>query len=462
METKPAGQLSAVGGLSLATLAKKSSSFPAFADSQNLRLFLGTLLYLAQGFPQGVVFYAIPSWLAVNGQSAAVVGAAAAAASLPWAAKWAVGAFMDRYTYLPMGRRRPWLVASQCGIALAFLTYALVSPSPSATTLVIGFNLVISSLTAVQDVALDALVIDLTPDEEKGRLNGFMFGGKLFGIAGGTAITAYFMENFGIGTAMFAMLALFAIPALAAILIRERAGERLLPWTEGSVSEAARAVKPDAWWPILHLSITSLLRRDTLLVIGMLVTYGIFQTLNDQGAALFAARQLGWGESAFGSLLATGNILTGVLPVLIGGWMVDRYGPRKLAIVSASLSLLTIGGFALAKGLWSSAPFYMAWYIASNLAATLFYLCFLVMAMRVGVAKVAATSFALIVATQALGISMGGALLGPLDNAGGFTAIFGSAAVVVFIASLFTLGMSAKSAGKLGVDHETRRVLTTD
>lgn len=165
----------------MATIAITSSIFPAFADSRKLRLFLGTLLYLAQGFPQGVVFYAIPSWLAVSGQSAAVVGAAAGAAALPWSAKWAVGAFMDRYTYLPMGRRRPWLVASQCCIALAFLSYALVSPSPDATTLVIGFTFVISSLTAVQDVALDALVIDLTPDDEKGRLNGFIFGGKLFG-----------------------------------------------------------------------------------------------------------------------------------------------------------------------------------------------------------------------------------------------------------------------------------------
>ena len=94
---------------------------PAFTDSRNLRLFLGTLLYLAQGFPQGVVFYAIPSWLAVNGQSAAVVGSAAAAATLPWMVKWAVGALMDRYTFTPMGRRRPWLVGAQVCITLAFL-----------------------------------------------------------------------------------------------------------------------------------------------------------------------------------------------------------------------------------------------------------------------------------------------------------------------------------------------------
>jgi len=65
-------------------------------------------------------------------------------------------------------------------------------------------------LTAIQDIALDALVIDLTPDSEKGQLNGFMFGGKLFGIAGGVAITGYFMQHHSVSAAMLAMLGLFA------------------------------------------------------------------------------------------------------------------------------------------------------------------------------------------------------------------------------------------------------------
>ena len=38
-----------------------TSTLPAFTDDRRLRLFLGTQLYLAQGFPQGVVFYAIPN-----------------------------------------------------------------------------------------------------------------------------------------------------------------------------------------------------------------------------------------------------------------------------------------------------------------------------------------------------------------------------------------------------------------
>jgi MFS family permease len=83
-------------------------ALPAFADSSRLRLLLGTLLYLAQGFPQGIFFYAMPTWLAANGESTEVVAMAAAAASLPWSLKFIAGLVMDRYTWLDMGRRRPW------------------------------------------------------------------------------------------------------------------------------------------------------------------------------------------------------------------------------------------------------------------------------------------------------------------------------------------------------------------
>ncbi len=438
----------------IATIAQGQHRLPAFADNRNLRLFLGTLLYLAQGFPQGVVFYAIPTWLAANGQSAAVVGAAAAAASLPWAAKFAVGAVMDRYTYLAMGRRRPWLVGAQFLIAAAFLIFAIVSPAPTATNLVIGLSFLISSLTAIQDVALDAMVIDLTPDHEMGRLNGFMFAGKLFGIAGGMAVTGYFMQYHSISAAMLAMLACFAIPAFAAIAIRERRGEKLLPWTGGQESAHARAAKPDAWWPIVTTALRGFFRRDTLLVVGLLVTYGAHQTLIEQGQSLFAVRQLGWGESDLGNLNAINNILVGVGSLLLGGWVIDRFGPRKVALLSGAVALIVIGGFAMMSGWWHSEAIFSAWVIGSGLPTTLFYLAFLVMAMRVSVVEVAATSFALIVATHSLGRTTGGWLLGVLDAQDGLMAVFVVSALFIFVAGLFPLWASHHAAGAIGPGEE--------
>ncbi len=184
--------------------------------------------------------------------------------------------------------------------------------------------------------------------------------------------------------------------------------------------------------------------------------------LHEQGSALLAARVLGWGESAWGNLIGINNLIVGGLSLLVGGFLVDRLGPRTTALIGGTGALVLIGGYAAADTLWTNETVFIVWIISSGIFTTLFYLSFLVMAMRVSAKEVAATSYALIVATHALGSAAGGFVLGQIDVTGGFSAIFGMAAIAVFVASLFTLGMRREAAGRLSEPNETRMVLTTD
>jgi len=122
---------------------------PTFVEHTKLRLLMGTLLYLAQGLPQGVLFYGIPTWLAVSGQSATAVGSVVAAVSLPWSLKFLAGALIDRYTFLPMGRRRVWLIGAQVGIVLNFLVLMLINPSVDEIAIIVAMVFFLSSLTAL-------------------------------------------------------------------------------------------------------------------------------------------------------------------------------------------------------------------------------------------------------------------------------------------------------------------------
>ena len=90
---------------------------------------------------------------------------------------------------------------------------------------------------------------------------------------------------------------------------------------------------------------------------------------------------------------------------------------------------------------------YIGFSFAAGLPGTMFYLAFLVLAMRVSVAEVAATSFALIVATHALGVTVGGSLLGTLNELGSYPLVFTTAAILIFLSALLTLGMSNEAAG---------------
>ncbi len=181
---------------------KRQRALPAYTDNAKLRLVIGTLLYLAQGLSQGLLFIARPSWLAANGQSAAAIGSFIAAISLPWSIKFITGSVVDRYAFLPMGRRRGWIMGAQLSILAALILFAFMNPAPEMLVFITVFATILSFLTSLQDVALDAMIIDLTPTAELGKINAFMLTGKSVGLAGGGAVTSYFLEFQGFAVAI--------------------------------------------------------------------------------------------------------------------------------------------------------------------------------------------------------------------------------------------------------------------
>lgn len=416
---------------------------------------LGTLLYLAQGFPQGIVYYAIPTWFAATGQPVAIVGMAAAAASLPWTFKFVFGLFVDRYTWLPMGRRRPWLIGAQLAIVITLAGFAALSPTVDATTLIIGFSFLVSMLTAVQDVALDALAADLTPDGEKGRLNGFMFAGKLVGIAGGMGIMGYMLQYYGMREAMLSMLVCFTIPAAAVILIRERPGEKLLPWMPGTPSMQATSVSAERWGEVFQTVFANLFNRTTLTVIAIIMIYGLHQAVADNARNLFMIRNLGWSQAYVSSYSAVLNIVAAVFCLLAGGWIVDKFGPARTTLISALLTATLYTLIALAGDFFTGETAYIAWNLAILLPTMLFYLSNLVLAMRVAESRVAATALAVIFGSQALGMTFGGMVLGSLEKLGGFSAMFVFSAVTIAVSGLFGLALGRKVGGSYDSEPET-------
>ncbi|MBX9727339.1 MAG: hypothetical protein K2X31_00365 [Sphingopyxis sp.] len=64
------------------------------------------LLYFGQGLPLGVSTIGMTAWMAANGAADVDVALVAATAYLPWSFKFLPAFIMDRYAWLPMGRRR--------------------------------------------------------------------------------------------------------------------------------------------------------------------------------------------------------------------------------------------------------------------------------------------------------------------------------------------------------------------
>ena len=168
------------------------------SSSPTMRYATGALAYFAQGIPAGFMHIALPAWLAFSGVPARQIATFLAVITLPWAFKLLIGPVMDHFEFLPMGKRRPWVLGAQLGMVGSFLALAVIEDPLSQFGLLTAICFMVNVFTATQDVAVDGMSIDLVPLEEEGRLNAFMSFGKSAGWAVTAAVTGTLLVTHGV------------------------------------------------------------------------------------------------------------------------------------------------------------------------------------------------------------------------------------------------------------------------
>ncbi len=412
---------------------------PALSESRPLRLTAVTAMYVAQGIQIGLLVVAFPAYMAAHGVSPVAIGGWISALILPWTLKLLYAPLMERYTFLAMGRRRPWMLAGTVGGAAGYAAMALV-PDPLAqlgllTALMVGGSL----LLALQDIATDALTIDVVPLGEQPRANGLMWGGKVLGTAGAAAAGAWLFGAVGV-PATFAVAALTTLAfGLIPLLVRERPGERLLPWTAGAPSAEAQALQLHGW-----RTIGRSLRRVALLPASLLVALvGFTQQINmgffEAFGPVFTVQSLGWTDAAFSNTMAVAKLVGGVVGMVGGGLLVTWLGRTR----AMRAGLLVTAAVAVAMGLavpwWSHPLVAQAYLLLFSTAHTLATIAFFATCMALCWKPVAAVQFSLFMALSNVGLMAGSALTGPLvASLTDAPPLFVTAAVPV-VAALLTL-----------------------
>ena len=411
----------------------------ALSEHPSLRFAVLFLLYFAQGLPFGLIDFSLLAWLAQQGASAADIGSVQAMVILPWTLKLPYGLLMDRYAFLAMGRRRPWIIIGQFGLVAALVAMALVNPGVHQISLIAAFAFALGLSSAVQDVAVDGLAVDILPADEIERVNGYMFGGQAIGTATGAAASGYLLAYEGLPAAVLALAAIIAVILILVLIVRERPGERLLPWTSGAASQRNLDLHLGAFAPIIRSLFAAMFTRQTLILVPALIAVtaasGIFLGL----APLFAANVLGWEKDIYSSWSGQANLLAGLAGGLLFGVIAGRWGARRVFILGA----LMAAAFALAmlgmQAQWSNPIFFIITIFGFTMLATLRAVTGGALAMRLCTPAIAATQFAVFMAILNLGRTLASASLGWLDSLGGFPAMFTAMAICSLIAAVFAL-----------------------
>lgn len=393
-----------------------TATFPSLTENTFLRYFTFAALYVAQGIPEGLLWYAIPAWLAMNGKSPVEIGSYVAVIGIPWSFKIFNAPLMDRFTYLAMGRKRPWVLFGQLGLILSFLSMALIKDPLSNLSLLMTLGFFVSFFGVSQDVAVDGMAIDILPVDQQARANGLMWGSKTLGISASVAAGSWIMSEFGYFYAIVLFSIVVSMIIIVPLLLRERPGEKFLPWTKGEASKSAQKVQLKSWKGIMKSLFRVFFLKYSLLMgmaaFSFMVGRGIIDTL----LPVFTVQELNWQDTQYSNIFATSTMISGVLGMILGGFLVDFFGKVKMITTYLILLIALTASMSFLSNFWHNDFIVIGFLIIFYVLITFSTIAIFASAMQLCWKRVAATQFTLYMAISNLGLAIGAALMGQLKN----------------------------------------------
>ncbi|MBL9149123.1 MAG: MFS transporter [Phycisphaerae bacterium] len=319
------------------------------------RLIAFFLLYMTEGIPLGFAATAIATQLRRDGIGPAEIGAFVGSFYLPWGFKWAFGPIIDVLEIPGLGRRRGWILVTQ-GLMASTLAIGTLIPLPSGLWLFTIVLLVHNTFGAMQDVAIDALAVNVLSESERGLANGVMFAGANIGIMlGGAAILALstvmpFQATYFVVAGMILAVTVFVV-----FPMREPKTERVV--VEGDTRTPLVRIAGD-----MHAFALTAFRS----FLGSRGAFaGVFFAILPAGAMSLGltlqsnlAVELGMSDASIGALSMWSSIINAIF-CIAGGWVSDRFGRRATLVVSIalmSLPVLYLAGELLRAGWIMPAP----------------------------------------------------------------------------------------------------------
>jgi len=305
-------------------------------DTKKGRLSTFGILYISEGIPLGFAAVAMAAYMRRQGMDVAQVGAFVGAFYLPWAFKWAWAPLVDLIGLKRFGGRKAWILLCQ---ALMIVTLYAVSQIDhnSHFDLLVTLVIVHNIFGATNDVAIDSLAVNTLKADERGQGNGFMFGGAYIGQGLGGGGAMFVSDRFGFDVSfLYVSGLLLAVWLFTLFFVKD-------PAAVTRVAEKSAEV-----WRKFSESLLGFLQQ---LHVGFFKSgsgpmVGVFFALLPFGAMALSSAisttlqvDIGMSDGQIAQLNIFNTVMAG-LGCVLGGWLADHLGHRKMLATFYGLTII--------------------------------------------------------------------------------------------------------------------------
>lgn len=397
----------------------------SLAERRWLRLFTLCALYVAQGIPWGFTATALPAYLTERGLDEALVNTTLAFTVLPYSFKWVWGPIIDAFTIPSLGRRRPWIVFAQAMMALTIL--AMIAIDVEIDLRLLAWMILIHTVfNSLQDVAVDALAVDLLDEDERGRANGLMYASKYAGGFVGGFVMATIIDWYDLTSALVVqtviLLAIMCLP----LLLRERSGP-----------PAPRPPLRDVTHALADVFTVRSALVAAFLMLGINLASGVLTAVS----RTLYIEDLKWDYAHYARVTGGWGLIVGALGAAAGGFLADLFGHRRMALIGSCAMAAGWLAFGLSEPLWRTDAFVYSLAMFEPLCQSIMTVSLFAVCMDISLPRIAGSQFAAYMALSNFSTVLGFQLATTVKSVLPYAGIYVAAACVQVAVTVLVLAV---------------------
>lgn len=351
------------------------------------RLWVTLLLGISSGLPLALLGSTLQAWYTDAGVSIVSIGALSLIGQ-PYVFKFLWARLVDLFQVPGFGLRRGWIFVMQLGLAALFIIMSYLNPAMSPF-LIAMIALAAATLSATQDIAVDAYRNDLLPVEEHGIGAGLYTAGARF--------AAYFSGGFAlILAAWFGWQSTFILMGVCMLLL-------------SIVTLMAPRITPPEREPMTFSNImiepfkVLLAKKSAWLLLIFIVIYKLGDAFALQLTTTFLLRGVGFSLVDVGTVYKMVGLIATILGALVGGYFTSRLCLFKSLFIFGAMQGFSTAAFIVLAIVGKSYSVMAGTIFLEFFSCGLATSAFLALLMGMCDAHYNATQFALLTALSAIG-----------------------------------------------------------